>query len=173
MKLYKDTAMVTGNGRALDIPRAITVHNKQGCSTADHAIISHVLLHKVSYFKSSAPNQYSDHSLVQSKRNVQNENYCQNIVNEILNKEYLVNVSGFNDIGHDTTNLIKTVGNLSLKINKIKPIHQVLQRTIMKNKIINQLYQNMRKKLYTIGRRLMQFHRDLYLRGRFFKLKIY
>ena len=95
-------------------------------------------MHKVSYFKANAPNQYSDHSLIQLKlnlkRNTQNEKlplhpippdykwdqislekfksalespYCQSIANEILNTDYPANTSGVNDIGHDTTNLIK------------------------------------------------------------------
>ena len=204
LKLCKNTGMIIVNGRVLgDIPGAITVHNKQGCSTVDHAIISHELLHKVSYFKANAPNQYSDHSLIQLKlnlkRNMQNEKlplhpippgykwdqlrlekfqsalespYCQSIANEILNTDYPVNISGVNDIGHDTTNLIKTVADLTLKRKKLKTrTSGTSNQTIKKNVAINQLYQNMRKELNSIGRLLMQFPRDPYLRGRFFQLK--
>ena len=98
--------------------------------------------------------------------------YCQSIANEILNTDYPVNTSGVNDIGHDTTNLIKTVVDLSLKRKKIKTrTSGTSNQTIKKHVAINQLYQKMRKELNSIGRLLMQFPRDPYLRGRFFQLK--
>ena len=98
--------------------------------------------------------------------------YCQSIANEILNTDYPVNTSGVDDIGHDATNLIKTVADLSFKRKKIKNrTSGSSNQTIKKNVALNQLYQKMRKELNSIGRLLMQFPRDPYLRGRFFQLK--
>ena len=184
-----------------DMPGAITSFHKNGNSTVDYCIVSPEVLDHTAYFNVEPPCHLSDHALIKLKlltdgkkngtsktklhplpkkykwneigrdefQKALKTEQCAALTSQILDTNYGQNQAGTNKLGKDLTDLIHGAAALSLKRKRHVQIRP--RKRAAANPEINQLYKKLMQDIKTVGKLLLKYPNDPYLRGRYFHMK--
>ena len=183
------------------MPGACTYFCRNGSSVVDYAMSSDTILDEIVYFSVDPPTNWSDHCPIRLKINtsyrIQNQvilkplpkmykwdnsssEKLKNIVHSASfqrevaafnKKRFPIDQRGTNAMGNELVNLLTTAGDKCLKIRKPQVPRKLNKNNRTGNSDVDKYYTSLKRELHTLGKNLLKYPRDPFLKGKFYCLK--